>query len=393
VDALKTKATIVEVVIVGLFLWIFPIFTLVTIGIIVGLKFANERYFKSDSSQAIVKEKISMRAALYDVNGIEHTKIHTIPIPKFGRSDILVQVHGASLNPVDYKFVTPLIPFVRWLKPHTVGRDFSGKIIDIGSAVQNFKIGEEVYGNAYGGSLQEFTVVSPNDISKKPANMTDAEAASVALAGLTSYQALHYWKKLSANDKVLIIGASGGTGSLAVQIAKSFGAKVFGVCSAKNVHFVQSLGCDHVIDYTNPNYLDEVKNEQFDIIFDCVTSPDDPDQEAIFGKFMKADGGKYVAINGKPLDFMKGILAQRFGVSLEKENFHLLSLSWNTKDLESLAQLIEAGHVKVHLQEEVLLTDESIVKTFDALKSRRVTGKIGFNIMRSSTENVSVFPK
>ena len=107
----------------------------------------------------------------------------------------------------------------------------------------------------------------------------------MVLAGATSNQSLQWFKKLSENDKVLIIGASGGCGSLGVQIANSFSAKVYGVCSQRNVKFVRELGADVVIDYTNPNFTNELSNVKFDFIYDTITSPGDPDQEKIFLPF------------------------------------------------------------------------------------------------------------
>jgi NADPH:quinone reductase-like Zn-dependent oxidoreductase len=234
-----------------------------------------------------------MNAALYDKR--DKFTVEKIQIPNFSANELLVQVKAGAINPVDYKIRTCDIPFLRWIMEHTVGRDFSGIVVDIGTNVKKFKIGDEVYGNAAGGSLQEYTRVNENQIALKPSNINHCEAASIALAGATSLQALLHWGNLN-NKKVLIIGGSGGCGNLGIQIAKYYNSKVYAVCSNKNINYVKSLGADIIIDYTKKDFLDDLKNEKFDLIYDTVTSMEDENQEIIYRKFLKSDG-KYVAIN------------------------------------------------------------------------------------------------
>ena len=213
-DYLLSKTSAIELLITGLCLYKFPNFTLVLFGIMGASKLYNN--FSKTKSNRIANE--SMKAALYHPTNKNEYVVKTIAIPKFSKNQLLVKVNSASLNPIDYKISTTLIPFLRWFVPHTIGRDFSGTVLDIGENVKNFRIGDEVYGNAAGGSLQEFTYVNEDQIGHKPRNMSFIEAARLGLAGLTSCKALTYWGNLNGN-KVLIIGASGGCGSLGVEIA------------------------------------------------------------------------------------------------------------------------------------------------------------------------------
>jgi len=306
---------------------------------------------------------------LYSYSDLHSYK--SIKIPKFGPEEVLVQVKGASINPID-KIQTTKIPFLRWWFPWTIGRDVAGIIVDIGANVRKFQIGEQVYGKAVGGSLQEYTNCNQDQIAHKPNNTSFVEAASLGLAGLTSLQSLNWFRNLNSNDKVLIIGASGGCGSLAVQIAKSYGAKVYGVCSQKNIKFVKELGCDVIIDYTNPNFLIDIQDVSFDLIYDTVTSADDADQEKIFGSNL-SNTGYYVATNtGDMLNFARSM------IRLEKSHYHLHMLKWNTADLDTLRELVESNKLKPLGCETYHLNDINVA--FDKLKSRRTVGKIAFEI-------------
>jgi NADPH:quinone reductase-like Zn-dependent oxidoreductase len=299
-DYILTKSFLVESAIGGILLYKFPYSTLIMSGLVVGLYIYLEKMKKSSENV----NSTYMNSVIYNTSGT--FSLVKLPVPKFSSDEVLIKVKAASINPVDYKIRTCDIPFYRWFVQPTVGRDFSGIIIDKGINVSNFKIGDEVFGNAKGGSLSEFTVTKPNQIGLKPINLSFSETASLGLAAGTSLQALKFWGDL-AGKKVLIIGASGGTGNFGVQIAKYYDAKVYAVCSSKNVEFVKSLGADVIIDYTKPNFQEEIQNEQFDLIYDTVTSPEDSNQEVIYRKYLKQEG-KYVAINANGLDWLKAFI-------------------------------------------------------------------------------------
>lgn len=173
----------------------------------------------------------------------------------------------------------------------------SGVIESIGAEVTEFKKGDEVYSRpniTRNGTYAEFVAIKSSEVAYKPRSIDHVTAAAVPLAGLTAWQALFDHGKLEHGQKVLIIGASGGVGSFAVQFAKWKKANVIGVCSSKNVNFLKSLGTDQVIDYKTVNFQDVVKNA--DLVFDAAGS----DSKAQAWKVLKS-GGKFVSITGKPV--------------------------------------------------------------------------------------------
>ena len=179
------------------------------------------------------------------------------------------------------------------------------------------------------------------------------------------------------NKNILIIGGSGGCGSLGIQIAKYFNANVTATCSEKNVKFVQELGADKVIDYTKLNFLDDLNGMEFDLIYDTVTSPEDSNQEIIYQRFLKLDG-KFVAINGNAKDWTRAFLFKA-GIKFERKNYHLLLLNWTTEDLELLKKISEKGKLKSKYT-TFQLDRLSVNEPFEKLKSRRTVGKIVFEI-------------
>ncbi|HTT02993.1 MAG TPA: NAD(P)-dependent alcohol dehydrogenase [Steroidobacteraceae bacterium] len=187
---------------------------------------------------------------------------------------VLVRVHASSVNPYDYHFMegTPYIlrldAGMRVPKSIRLGVDFAGVVEAVGKSVTRFKPGDEVFGGASGALAEYVNVREAGAIALKPARVSFEQAGVVAVAGLTALQALRDSGHIRAGQKVLINGASGGVGTFAVQIAKSFGAEVTGVCSTRNVALVRSIGADHVIDYTRENVTRS--GQRYDLILDNV---------------------------------------------------------------------------------------------------------------------------
>jgi NADPH:quinone reductase-like Zn-dependent oxidoreductase len=193
------------------------------------------------------------------------------PLPKDG--EVLVKVHAASANPADWHimrgspFFARLSFGVRKPKDPRLGIDVSGQVEAVGTNVTQFRPGDEVFGGCE-GSFAEYTTASEKRLALKPANISFEEAAAVPVASLTALQGLRDKGKIRSGQKVLVNGASGGVGTFAVQIAKSYGTEVTGVCSTRNMDMVRSIGADHVIDYTREDFT---KNTQrYDLIFDAV---------------------------------------------------------------------------------------------------------------------------
>jgi len=215
-----------------------------------------------------------MKAIVYCDYGLSNLKLEDVEKPVPNDDQVLVKVRAASVNPYDWHFIegTPKIMRLgiglRKPKDTRLGVDFAGTVEAVGKTVTQFKPGDEVFGGR-GGAFGEYICVRANrGVALKPSNLTFEQAASVNIAGITALQALRDKGKVQPGQKVLINGASGGVGTFAVQIAKSFGADVTGVCSTRNVDMVRSLGADHVVDYTKE---DVAKSEQrYDVIVDNV---------------------------------------------------------------------------------------------------------------------------
>ena len=197
--------------------------------------------------EALIQERYGAPA---DV--LEPRRIDT-PVP--GEGTVLVRVRASSANPADWHlirgepFLVHLIAGLRAPKDPRVGGDCAGVVEAVGPGVTAFAVGDEVFGTAH-GSFAELAVARVERIAHKPSHLTFEEAACLPVAGCTALQGLRDHGGLQAGQRVLLIGAAGGVGSLAVQIAKALGAHVTGVCSTANVDFVRAQGADEVVDYT-----------------------------------------------------------------------------------------------------------------------------------------------
>ena len=312
--------------------------------------------------------------------------------PKCGADNILVRIKAAGINPIDYKVGWPI-------KGPVTGIDFAGVVEEKGEKVgDEFKVGDEVYGGTLNGSLAEYTITTLAGLAHKPKSISFVEAAAMFTTYMTSLQALRDYVKLVKDDRVLVIGASGGCGTAGIQVAKSMGAKdIVGVCSGKNEEFVKSLGATDVIDYTKQTIKDYCLNEsgainpelQFDVIYDAATnSGGGEDYKNISMELLKpatADKkhGQYVAINGGV-----DMWVRKFTIGL-KANQHTMLTNQNPEDLQQIAKLVDDGwtnskgvqeFLKPVVGEELPFTAEAVEKGFDLLKSRRAKGKIVFKM-------------
>src|SRR6059036_3850622 len=239
-----------------------------------------------------------MKAIVRCDYGLANLKLAEVEKPVPTDDQILVKVHAVSVNPYDWHFVEGTPYVVRAMgvglrKPKDIrlGVDFAGTVEAVGKNVTNFKPGDEVFGGR-GGAFAEYVCPrASRAVALKPASASFEEAASVNIAGITALQALRDKGKVQPGQKVLINGASGGVGTFAVQIAKSLGAEVTGVCSGKNAELVRSLGADHVIDYTKEDFAKS--GEHYDVILDNV-----PNHSLSECKGVLTPAGKYVLIGG-----------------------------------------------------------------------------------------------
>jgi NADPH:quinone reductase-like Zn-dependent oxidoreductase len=257
--------------------------------------------------------------------------------------EVLVKIHAASVNAYDWHLLTADIFLVRLmggglLRPkHSIpGADIAGRIEAAGSHVRQFRQGDEVFGDisaCSAGGFAEYVSVPESSLALKPTNLTFEEAAAVPMAAITALQGLRDLGHIQAGQKVLIQGASGGVGTFAVQIAKSFGAEVTAVCSTRNLGQARSLGADHVIDYTKEDFTKS--GQQYDLIlaangyhplsaYKCALTPQgiyvmaggsgaQIFQAMLLGSWMSKTGGRKMGgVSAKPnqqdLTFMKGLL-------------------------------------------------------------------------------------
>ena len=268
------------------------------------------------------------------------------PAPKAG--EVLVRVHAAGVDPGVWHLMTGLPYLIRIMgfglrapKNRIRGRDLSGRVEAVGEGVTRFRPGDEVFGTCE-GSFAEYACAREDRLARKPAKLTFEQAAVVAISGTTALQALRDKGRVTAGQKVLIIGASGGVGSFAVQIAKSFGAEVTGVCGPSKIELVRSIGADHVIDYTSQDFSDG--SSRYDLVLDTAGNRS-------LSQLRRAvtSTGTLVIIGGEGGGRMLGMVSRILRtVALApfvKQRLVALTSAERIEDFETLRELIESGRV------------------------------------------------
>jgi NADPH:quinone reductase-like Zn-dependent oxidoreductase len=261
--------------------------------------------------------------------------------------EVLVKVHAASVNPLDWHYMRGS-PYLMRLGPglgapadSKIGVDFAGTVEAVGSDVTRFKPGDEVFGGGSGAFAEYVTVSESRALAIKPANVTFEQAASAPIAAITALQALRDKGKLKEGQKVLVNGASGGVGTFAVQIAKSLGAEVTGVCSTRNVEMVRSIGADHVFDYTRENYTES--GEKYDLIIDNVGN-----HSLSANRKVLQPNGTLVMIGGAKGDWLAPLMGPIKALLLSPfvdQELVLILAKLRQDDLAILGDLMQAGKV------------------------------------------------
>jgi len=300
------------------------------------------------------------------------------PVPK--DNEVLVKVRAASVEPYDWHMIrgTPFLMRVmmaglRKPKEPRVGIDCAGRVEAVGKDVTQFKAGDDVFGGKSGALAEYLCVPADGGITLKPANVTFEQAAGVQVAGCTALQALRDSGKVQPGHKVLINGASGGVGTFAVQIAKSFGAQVTGVCSTRNVELVRSLGADHVIDYTKEDFTKS--GQRYDVIIDNVgTQP-----LAGFRAVLKPKGIYIMIGAGGPdeggLIGPMGLLTQTLLMSpFIGQKMGMMMAKVSQSDLKTLADLMQSGKVTTVIDRTYPLSE--VREAIRYLETGRARGKV-----------------
>jgi NADPH:quinone reductase-like Zn-dependent oxidoreductase len=293
-----------------------------------------------------------------DVLRLEDTRT-----PQVKDDEVLVRVRAAAVNPADWHLIRgePYIARLQWglrtPKNPVPGCDLAGQVEAVGTNVTRFQSGDEVFGSSFMrgfGALAEWASVSDDLVGVKPANLSFDQAAAVPVAALTALQGLRDHGHVERGHKVLIVGASGGVGTFAVQIAKHLAAEVTGVCSTRNVDMVRSLGADHVIDYTQEDFAQD--GRRYDFIFQLAgTRSASECRRALTekGTLVLSSGESSGRVIG-PMGRVVGALALSPFVSQRLLSF---TVKPNKEDLQSLKELIEGREVSPVVDRRYSLAD------------------------------------
>jgi NADPH:quinone reductase-like Zn-dependent oxidoreductase len=286
-----------------------------------------------------------MKAMVYHTYGPPDVlKLEEVDKPIPGEDDVLVKVHAAAINFGDRAlvkgepFLVRLMGYGLFKPKHAIpGGDVAGRVEAVGKDVTRFQPGDEVFGDLGGqgfGAFAEYVAAPESAFVPKPANVSFEDAAAVCQAAVVALQGLRDKGQIRRGQEVLINGASGGVGTFAVQIAKALGAQVTGVCSARNLDLVRSIGADHVIDYRQEDFTQGER--QYDLIFDIVANRSVSD----YARALRPNG-TYVACAFPPTALFLGPLISMTG----SKKVTALSHQPNTEDLLFIGQLLETGKV------------------------------------------------
>ena len=289
-----------------------------------------------------------MKAILQSRYGppLDVLELTDVDMPKVEEGRVLVQVMAASINPLDWHLVRGTPYLVRMQaglkspKRKSPGADVAGVVESVGANVTRFRPGDKVFGEG-AGTCAEYVSIPERGLTTKPENLTFEQAAAVPIAAQTALQGLRDKGQLQQGQHVLVNGASGGVGTFAIQIAKSLGAQVTGVCSTRNVDMVRSIGADDVIDYTSQNYT--LGDRRYDLILDMVGS-----QTLSANKRSLTPNGRYVSVGAEMDDWLGPVIhisrVLTASVGGDQKMVPMLA-TLSRDDLGTLRNLLEAGDV------------------------------------------------
>jgi NADPH:quinone reductase-like Zn-dependent oxidoreductase len=327
---------------------------------------------------AIAAGTATMQAAAHRCYGSpDVVKLEPVEKPSAVEDLVLVRVRAAAVNPLDWHYLRGE-PFIMRLstglgapEDGRLGVDFAGVVEAVGPKVTNFKPGDEVFGGR-SGALAEYVLLSESrNLVHKPANISLEQAGSVAIAGVTALQAVRDRGQLKVGQRVLINGASGGVGTFAVQIAKSIGAEVTGVCSGRNVDLVRSLGADQVIDYTQTDFTEG--EQRYDLIIDMVGNHSLSSLERVL-----AEQGSVVIVGGPSnnrwIGPLSGALWAELRAPFSKHEMGFMLAELKSEDLQTLADLMQSGKLMPAIDRSFPLSE--VAEALRYLEAGRARGKV-----------------
>ena len=292
----------------------------------------------------------TMNAVAQDAFGSPDVlRFRDVAVPHPGPGQVLVRIRMAAANPWDWHFMRGL-PYIarisaaglRRPKHPILGGDVAGEVVATGEGTTRFAVGDRVFGFIEFGGFAEYAVAPESLLAAMPGNATFEQAAAVPLAATTALQALRDAGEIRAGDRVLVIGASGGVGTFAVQLAKRFGAHVTAVASGRNAALVRSIGADRVIDYTREDVT--AGDDRFDLVLQLAgTAPASALRRVLApgGRLVMSSGDSPNRLIGPFGRVIRGLLLGKIG----GQSISALTAKWNANDLELLAGLLEAGDI------------------------------------------------
>jgi NADPH:quinone reductase-like Zn-dependent oxidoreductase len=315
-----------------------------------------------------------MKAIVYhDYGSPEVLQCEEIEKPAPADKEVLIKVRAAALNALDWRmmrgspvFLRPMIGGLRKPKVTRPGVDLAGQVEAVGREVTQFKPGDEVFGVGR-GSLAEYVCALEDKLALKPANISFEEAAAIPVAGITALQGLRDKGRIRPGQKVLIDGASGGVGTFAVQLAKSFGAEVTAVCSTAKLDTARSIGADYVIDYTREDFTQSGK--RYDLIF----AANGYHSLFAYRRALK-ENGIYFMAGGAGIPMLQVMLLGPLLTLIGSRKFCFLMARINTKDLTILGDLHASGKIASVIDKTYPLRDAP--QAFRYLEQKHARGKL-----------------
>ena|SRR5882672_4090679 len=315
-----------------------------------------------------------MKAIVYHNYGSpEVLKCEEIEKPAVGDHEVLIKVRAASVNPLDWRLMRGKPVFVRLMigglrKPKLTrpGVDVAGQVEAVGRSVTQFKPGDEVFGGCR-GAFAEYACAIEDRLALKPANLSFEDAAAVPVAAISALQGLRDKGRIQRGQKVLVDGASGGVGTFAVQIAKSFGAEVTAVCSTRNVDSARSIGADHVIDYTREDFTQS--GQRYDLILAANA------YHSIFHyRRALSQDGIYVMAGGGGVQILQAMLLGPLLSLMGSRKMRFFMANINKEDLVLLKDFLEAGEIVPVIDRRYPLSD--VAEALRYLEEGHAQGKV-----------------
>jgi len=318
-----------------------------------------------------------MKAIIYQRDGSRDVlKLEEVEKPTPADDEALIKVRAASVNPLDchllkHRRLRPVMSALSKAKITRPGRDVAGQVEAVGKNVTQFKPGDNVFGACY-AAFAEYACARTAALAFKPDHVSFEQAASVTIAGLTALQALRDKAEVQPAQKVLINGAAGGVGTFAVQIAKSYGAEVTGVCSTRNIDLVRSIGADHVIDYTREDFA--ASAERYDVIFDLVSNHSFSEHRRALTPKGIYIGGGVLGLGDSFLGLVTHLIPQLVLSPFVSQKFITLMANVNQDDLRILGELIEAGKVTPVIDKRFSLSETAAAVSH--VQGKHARGKV-----------------